>query len=414
MAQAAASKLLSSAPDAIYFASTSAPHWQRSSASMVAAFSDLPPETVSSDFGGSLRAGTMALRSALDAVKSESSRSVVVVASESRDGLPESVEEMTFGDAAAAVAVGGEHVIAEVMARASTSDDFLDEWRRDADRFVNAFPSKFSTERGYEANAVAVGRALLKKASLEPTDVARLALASLDGRAQTNVAKALGIAPDRIEDPRLADIGVTGTAMPILLLAQSLEGAQEGDVIISIGYGDGADGFLFRVTPEITNLPRPLLNSSSTRTHYSYQIYRKLRSFLRDETTGPELSNVLWERQEHQNVRLRGIFCPACGTLQFPYTAMCGHCHNTKDLIERPLGRRGRVFTFNKDYLYDSPVQPTVNAVVDLDGGARFLCQMTDIDESQVKIGMEVELVLRRMRGAASMHHYYWKCRPLD
>jgi uncharacterized OB-fold protein len=55
-----------------------------------------------------------------------------------------------------------------------------------------------------------------------------------------------------------------------------------------------------------------------------------------------------------------------------------------------------------------------VNAVVDLDGGGRFLCQMTDVDEREVEIGMQVELVLRRMREAESMHHYYWKARPLE
>ena len=52
-------------------------------------------------------------------------------------------------------------------------------------------------------------------------------------------------------------------------------------------------------------------------------------------------------------------------------------------------------------------------AVVDLEGGGRFLCQMTDVDPAAVEIGMEVELVLRRMREGAGDHYYYWKCRPV-
>jgi len=38
---------------------------------------------------------------------------------------------------------------------------------------------------------------------------------------------------------------------------------------------------------------------------------------------------------------------------------------------------------------------------------------MTDVDEREVRIGMPVELVLRRMREGGHNHHYYWKCRPV-
>jgi len=122
---------------------------------------------------------------------------------------------------------------------------------------------------------------------------------------------------------------------------------------------------------------------------------------------------VLLRREEAQNVRLHGTLCPRCGARQFPITKVCGACQNREALTETPLARRGRVFTFTKDYLYESPVQPTVMAVVDLEGGGRFLCQMTDIDPETVEIGMEVELVLRRMREGAGDHYYYWKCRAI-
>ena len=110
---------------------------------------------------------------------------------------------------------------------------------------------------------------------------------------------------------------------------------------------------------------------------------------------------------------MRGTACSNCGAVQYPITRVCGKCRASEGLSEKPLARRGRVFTFTKDYLYDAPIQPTIMAVVDLEDGARFLCQMTDADEREVAIGMEVELVLRRMRESATAHHYYWKCRPV-
>jgi uncharacterized OB-fold protein len=145
----------------------------------------------------------------------------------------------------------------------------------------------------------------------------------------------------------------------------------------------------------------------------TYQVYRKLRGYWRTSGGSVEISNVLLRREETQNVRLHGSLCPQCGLLQFPIAKVCVGCHHHGGLIEKPLARHGRLFTFTKDFLYNARVEPTVMAVVDLDGGGRFLCQMTDVDPAAVEIGMEIELVLRRMREGAGDHYYYWKCRPV-
>jgi len=193
------------------------------------------------------------------------------------------------------------------------------------------------------------------------------------------------------------------------MLAHALEHANADDVILVIGYGDGAEGLLLRVGHS-----RPMLGADARAIEFgSYPLYRKLRDFLRTEAGGPEISNVLLRREESQNVRLHGSFCPRCRAVNFPLTPVCGSCRNASGLREKPLARRGVLFTFTKDFLYDAPVQPTVMAVVNLEGGGRFLCQMTDCDPAEVAIGMPVELVLRRMRESHTDHHYYWKCRPV-
>ncbi len=394
---------------ALSFASTTSPYWQRSPASLMAAACDLPAETATADFGASLRAGMTALRAAFDAVAAGSVRTALVAAADCRDGAPESAEELLFGDAAAAVSVGSEDLAAELVASVSRCDDFPDEWRRDTDAQVHSFASKFSLARGYTENVVAVGRALFEKAAVQPDRIARIALASGDGRAHLAAAKALGISAARVEDVRAGDIGITGAAMPLFLLAQALDRAQPGDLILAIAYGDGADGFLFRALGDGGRL-RP---DTSTMEYPTYAIYRKLREYLRAGGGSTEISNVLLRREETQNVRLHGSRCPQCGALQFPAAKVCAACHYHGELTEKPLARRGRLFTFTKDFLYSAPVEPTVVAVVDLEGGGRFLCQMTDVDPAAVEIGMEVELVLRRMREGAGDHYYYWKCRPV-
>ena len=405
MGQAAAWPLLEGAPGmaALYFASTTAPYWQRSAAGLIAACCDLPAEVATADFGASLRSGVTALRMAI-----EGGKAAVVVAADARDGAPESSEELAFGDAAAAVRLGTDDVLAEVIAAGSRSDDFPDEWRRDRDAHVRSYPSKYSTARGYEANVVELARALLRDAGMQPAGIARAALVSPDGRAHLAAARALGIPPERVEDPRVRDLGITGAAMPLLMLSHALDRAQSGDVILAMGYGDGAEGLLLRV-----HRPKPMLRADPRALEQgSYPLYRKLREFQKTDSGGPEISNVLLRREESQNVRLRGSFCPQCGTMNFPIAKICGSCRNG-GLTEKPLARKGRLFTFTTDFLYEGAVQPNVMAVVDLDGGGRFLCQMTDVEPAEVRIGLPVELVLRRMRESAGDHHYYWKCRPV-
>ncbi|MEE8204941.1 MAG: OB-fold domain-containing protein, partial [Dehalococcoidales bacterium] len=59
------------------------------------------------------------------------------------------------------------------------------------------------------------------------------------------------------------------------------------------------------------------------------------------------------------------------------------------------------------------PETPRPMAVVDLDSGGRMIMQMTDTEAGEAKVGLEVELVFRRLHQAGGFHNYYWKCRPL-
>ena len=373
-----------SAPDRVSFASTSSPYWQRSAASQIAAALDLPSPVMTNDFGGSLRAGTSALIGAIDAVSSGNAASVWVAAADQRDGEPESTNEILFGDAAAAIGIGAENVQAEFIAYASVNDDFPDEWRRSNDLYVRGIASKYSQSRGYQANVDAAVKAVLANAHLDPSQIS-------------------------LPPPVVPDIGNTGAAMPLLQLSHALNAAHPGDFILCAGHGDGADALLFRATDAIAHSPLP---TEKLLEHSSYSMYRKLRWWTHETAGGAEISNVLWKLEQRQNIRLHGSRCLPCGAVSFPIARVCPACRVANGQMEQALSRAGRVFTFTKDFLYDAPVQPTIMTVVDLDGGGRFLCQMTDTDVSAIAIGMTVELVLRRMREGSQNHHYYWKCRP--
>lgn len=401
--------------DALYFSSTSAPFWQRSSASFMAAACDLPSECETMDFAGSIRSATSALRVGVDALNSGRLSRVLIAAGDVRDGQPGEGEEEWFGDAGSAVILGREGVIAEILAAASRSDDFFDEWRRDTDGFIQTQSSRFTTERGYQASLVAVGKALLYKQGVQPQDCAKIILPSPDGRAQVNAAKKLGFQDAQIQNPLFQEIGACGSAAPFLLLAAALESAKPGDRLLLLAYGDGADGFLLQVTNEIgkRSLSRSLSDHLSEKRLYpSYQIYKKMREYYAENEDGADLSNVFLAKEEKQNVRLYGTHCLRCGTRQYPLARVCIACQNHDSLQEVPLEHSGQVFTFTRDHLYVAPDSPTIMSVVDLNQGGRLYIQMTDVDPEDVHVGDEVVLTLRRRKEAPTMHHYYWKCRP--
>jgi hydroxymethylglutaryl-CoA synthase len=402
--------------DALYFASTSAPFRQRSSASFMAAACDLPAECETTDFAGSLRSATSALRAGVDALNGGRLSRVLIAAGEVRDGQPGEGEEEWFGDAGGAVLLGREGVIAEILGTASRSDDFLDEWRRDTDGFVQTQSSRFTTERGYQASLVAVGQALLRKHGVQPQDCAKIILPSPDGRAHVAAAKRLGFQDAQMQNPLFQEVGACGSAAPFLLLAAALETAKPGDRLLLLAYGEGADGVLLRVTEEIgsRSLPRSLSDHLGEKRLYpSYQIYKKMRGYYAENEDGADLSNVFLAKEEKQNVRLYGTHCLRCGTRQYPIARVCIACHNHDSLQEVPLEHSGQVFTFTRDHLYVAPDSPTIMSVVDLSQGGRLYVQMTDVDPEEVRVGDEVVLTLRRRKEGPTMHHYYWKCRPV-
>ena len=295
--------------DALFFASTSAPFWQRSAASFLAAACDLSAACETSDFGGSLRSATAALRAGVDALNSRRLSTLLISVGEVRDGQPGETEEEWFGDAGSALTLGRENVLAEIMGLATHSSDFWDEWRRDGDEFIRTQASRFSTERGYQKNLVAVGKALLEKHGVPAQQVAKVILPSPDGRAHSATARHLGFQDAQLLDPCFGEIGAPGSAAPFLLLAAALEGANPGDLLLLLNYGDGADGVLLRVTEAIRKRrfrPRSLTISARNGCIPPTRFFRKCAPTISTTRRRPSCPTSSWKKK-----RARTFVCTA-------------------------------------------------------------------------------------------------------
>jgi 3-hydroxy-3-methylglutaryl CoA synthase len=90
------------------------PYKEKQAASVAAKALGLRRECATADVGGSLRAGTTAVRAALDSVKAGTARNVLVVASDCRLAAPRSALERNVGDGAAALLISNDQVAAEL------------------------------------------------------------------------------------------------------------------------------------------------------------------------------------------------------------------------------------------------------------------------------------------------------------
>jgi len=97
--------------------------------------------------------------------------------------------------------------------------------------------------------------------------------------------------------------------------------------------------------------------------------------------------------------RLKGAKCKSCGELFFPARTKCRKCF-AEDMEEISLSQRGKVYSYtivrNATPGYTGPVPYAVGAV-ELPGGITILSPLTQCQLDQLKIGMNVALVLEKL-----------------
>src|SRR5438093_620557 len=217
-------------PDAVFFATTTSPYTEKQGAATIAAVLDLPGATRTADFTDTLRAGTSAFLAGL-ATLAGGARRVLAAAGECRLGEPDSIVEQNYGDAGAAVLLGGGAGRAEVIATHSIADEFLGTWRTREQEFPRSFPGAFEAKYGYGRVLGEAVKGVLAKAEVSPEALATVILPTPSPRAPQTIVQALGLdAKRQLQDSFWTTVGDTGAAQPLLMLAAALERAKAGDL----------------------------------------------------------------------------------------------------------------------------------------------------------------------------------------
>lgn len=413
--------------DAVFLATTTPPYIERLNANIVANALDFRRDARNADFANCLRAGTSALLAAIDAVKAGSLKNVLVAITDMRMGGAGGEDEQMLGDGAAAFLVSNDGVAVEVEGYYNLSDDMVDYWRAEGDTYIRSWEDRFGRDAGYTVTPIEAVKGLMKNLKLTPKDITKACIYGINTRAQSGLARAMGFAPEQIQDPLLDNVGNTGTALVPMILVSALESAKPGDRILAVDWGNGCDAMVLRVTDGITkigdrrgikrhlNIKGPLDN---------YGKFLRWRNMVAlsplSRPAGGAVSMAAEWRERRLGLPLYGVKCLKCGTVQLYMRGTSMRAHvclqcQAKDSFEpyRFADKKGKVVSFSHDFLGGGIDPPATRTVVDFEGGGRGLFDMVDRDPAECKVGMNVEMTFRKVRSAPGSNVYFWKCKPV-
>jgi len=131
-----------------------------------------------------------------------------------------------------------------------------------------------------------------------------------------------------------------------------------------------------------------------------------------------------WFDMDPDDPRLLGTRCVSCRTYFFPKeTVFCRNpgCSST-DFEEVPLSRRGTLWSFTNNcypppapYIAPDPFEPYAIAAVELDEEKMVILGqvVSGVATSELKAGMEMELVIDTLFEDDEQEAMIWKWRPV-
>ncbi|MDY6968132.1 MAG: zinc ribbon domain-containing protein [Spirochaetota bacterium] len=407
--------------DGLYFATTTSPYAEKMVSTIASTALDFGRNTRTLDFTNSLRSGTGGILAAADAVKAGSLSNIMVTASDTRISQTQGELEQTFGDGAAALIIGDTDVAAEIVDSISISNELIDVWRPSSERFVRMWEDRFGFDEGYSKLIPEIAASIMKKNSISQQDLSRVVITGPTIRRHKGMTRSLGLSPEQTKDSILPNVGNTGTALPIMMLVETLEEAKAGDNILVLSYSNGCDAILLKVTENINKIKdRSGITGqiASKKILPNYQKYLNFKELVPKAPAArpdrnPVAAVALW-RHAKDNLALFGSKCTECGTQQYPPQKVCVKCHSyDKRERVRLSDKQLNIFTYTQDNLAVCVDPPAVVGVVEFEGGGRCAFDMTDRDPAEVKVGMNVEFTFRRLFFDRGIHNYYWKIRPI-
>ena len=312
----------------------------------------LEASTTTRQFGGSANAGVAALAGSLDTdvgVHATGDEAVLVVASDTVRGDPDSAVDHAGGAGAAAVVLTpdaggrvraiGEHTATYPGTRVRGAG------QREAEGLeITAYDRQAYRETVGGAVDALCGSLTEAEAGVAVGDVDAAAVGAPDGSLPYRASDALGVDRETISAGSTVHVlGDCGTATPLLGLARALDEGNGSVLVVGYGAGSEATALVVDSAEEV-----PVARRTAGTTEVSYAEYLRLRGEITSGDPaggGAYVSVPSWRRTLPQRHRLIAGRCPECGTLAFPPEGACRDCHELAEYEPVRLARRGTVET---------------------------------------------------------------------
>ncbi|OBH11022.1 OB-fold domain-containing protein [Mycobacterium sp. E1747] len=407
MAVAAAAAISSDESTALYFSTSTPAYSDKTNACAVHAALGLDSAVFATDLCGTGR-------SAFAAIRAAASGGGTAVAADVRIGRAGSADEKRGGDGAAALRFGDGEPIAQPLATATRTAEFLDRWRLPTRSFGQQWEERFGFER-YATLIRDCAAEALQAAGL--ADVDHVALACPNSAVVKRAATLVKGQKSVVTPP----IGFCGAADATLALCASLDTAEPGDTILLLSATDGCDALVLRVCPALAERrqPRPVAQQLSGGIAVDRLTYLSWRGLLELEPPRrPEPERAAAPpagRNSSWKFGFVGTRCANCGFVHMPPARTCRSCGRIDAMVAAPAATlRGSVATFTVDHLAYSPSPPVVQVAVDVDGGGRCTLEVADAQPERLTVGARVGFTFRRLFTAGDVHDYFWKAALLD
>ncbi len=410
---------------ALSLASTTHPFADRLNSGIVKEALTLSDSISALDVAGSQRAGTSSLIQALNAGVNGGTQ--LCVASELRKARPASEGELVQGDAAAAILVGTGDPIARFIGSHSVTLDFVDHFRASGADFDYTWESRWIRDEGFSMLLGDALAAAIETLVVDPAKIDRLLIPITVRGVPEGLAKKLGVPAAAVADTLAPNVGDSGVAHPLLMLAAALEQARPGETIMLVGFGQGCDVLLFETTEAIANLPRrdgfsgALARGKADENYLRFLFHRGLLDLdrgMRAEADQKQPGTTLF-RNRKTVLGLVGGRCTKTGTVQFPRSEISVNPNDRAIGTQEdyPLAeKQARIVTYTADSLTYSPAPPQYYGMIDFEGGGRMFTEFADVDAESIEVGLAMKMMFRikAVDEKRDFIKYFWKAVPVQ
>jgi len=272
--------------DAIYVGSESHPYAVKPTATIVAEAIDATPHLTAADWEFACKAGTAAIQAIYSMVKAGTTRYGLAIGSDTAQAKPGDALEYSAASGGAAYVIGDKNVAAKILYTTSYTTDTPDFWRR-AHALYPEHGGRFTGEPGYFRHVYECTKKILDETGYKIRDFNHIIFHQPNAKFPLAIAKKFGIEKKQIETGLVVPyIGNTYSGASLIGLANVLDNAKKGELILmtSFGSGAGSDSFIIETTDlieEINKKETKLIEFIKNKKYIDYATYVKLRGKLR-------------------------------------------------------------------------------------------------------------------------------------